>query len=189
MGRLEKSIEQRRKYQRDKYREMWANDPEYRAKKKARDKARRLKNIEQERERGRARYYANRDRRIEQRVEWARKNRERQREYNRKFYNDNKERLREIIYAARFQREPTRGLHTALLRFKQGDITLDQLIESFGERIILLNERLEKQSARCGDKALRSGESADSSSMRESDNTCDEDKAGFDEVRKRNTIE
>lgn len=155
MGRSAESIERRKEYAREKARFLYQFDTEYRAKKIASDKRRRDKNRPAENAKSKERYNANREKRLEQRAQWRRDNRARQNAYNKSYYEANSKRLRKLIYAGKDRRDPTRGLIAEFRRFESGDITLDQLIESVGERIVRLDERLKGKSTGDSSKSVR----------------------------------
>lgn len=183
MGRSPESIEKRRIADREKKRRL-SLDPEYREKKSAQRKANRLQNPERDKATARAYYRRNKESENRKRADRARRNREHQREYNRKLYASNKEHFRSIIYAARNRRDPTRGIATELRRLKNGDITLDQFVESIGRRTASLDERLEKLTAGHSGEALRPRPSEQRSCLRTSDNAINEGEARPNEVRK-----
>lgn len=176
MGRSAESIERRKQYLREKKKRQWAEDPVWRSRQIEKCKLRYAANAEKYKAANRERYHANKEKRNAQRAEWARKNKERQLEYQRNYYRENADRLKKLIYESRNKRDPTRGMYGEFKRFENGDISLDQFIESIGARIIRLDERTAKLTAGTSDSSLRSGESSDRSDVRAADIRINESK-------------
>lgn len=176
MGRTPEQIKERNRKRAEKSREQY-KDPAFAARKAAEAKARREANPEEYRSRARARYHADPTAANARRADYRRRHREEQNAKQRAYYHANKERIRELIYAGKDRRDPTRGLYGVFRQFESGAISLDQLIEQVGRRIIRLNERVKSRLAGDDSQALRPGPSADSGSLRAPDRRVDEDEA------------
>lgn len=161
MGRSTTALERRRAQDRERWRKRYA-DPEKKEKYLKRRQVKYFEDLEANQRRSRDRYYADKDNCNERRKRNAQTNRERENARHRKYYQEHKEHLSKIIYAARIRRDPTNGLHTAINRYKKGDIGFDELVKIYEQRIVQLDERLEQSSGRSkSDAAPGSGSSED----------------------------
>ena len=154
----EASRERRRAYDRERQRELY-KDPRWRANKNAARKRRRLKNLVEEREKSRARYYATAEKRNKRRRTWARKNRKRQNENSRRSYAANREKRLADITRGRIRRNPSHGLFKTINDFRSGRLGAGEFVARLSERVELCDQGPSRKSPTVRAKKNRTGAS------------------------------
>lgn len=135
----------RQKWNTEKYRIRYKNDPEFRAKESARGKASRLRNPERESQRSKRKYYANKAYNNARKSEWAKRSREHVTRYRRDYYAKNRGRLLTVIASGRDRRDPSRVIRRTALALREGRIGLRDAIEVIRKQVDVVNGRIGKR--------------------------------------------
>jgi len=140
MARSPEAIERRKEAARARYREQ-RKDPAYVEKTRNRMRAAYQSDPEKGRSKSRANYQKHAEEYNKKRAERRKRNQDETLKYQREYYARNQERLSRKIDAAKYRRDPTRGLYAAERDYRSGRITLDELIRLYDGAIARLNDR------------------------------------------------